>query len=86
MAALRVRYFAWLRLRTGKAEEQVEAPDTVTTVRQLAAWLGQRHPGFAEALAAPGIVRFAVNQAYVPDDAPVRAGDEVAFFPPVTGG
>jgi molybdopterin synthase sulfur carrier subunit len=83
---MKVRYFAWLRLRTGCAEEQIDPPASVTTVRSLAAWLGERHPGFAEALAAPGIVRFAVNQEYVAEDAEVGAGDEVAFFPPVTGG
>lgn len=83
---MKIRYFAWLRLRTGCAEELVQPPASVDTVRGLAAWLGERHPGFAEALAAPGVVRYAVNQNYVADDAPVRGGDEVAFFPPVTGG
>jgi molybdopterin synthase sulfur carrier subunit len=83
---MKVRYFAWLRQRTGRAEEEVVPPATVTTVRELALWLAARHPGFAEALAAPGVVRFAVNHEYVPDDAPVGPRDEVAFFPPVTGG
>ena len=83
---MKVRYFAWLRLRTGCAEEEVQPPATVTSVRALAQWLGERHPGFAEALAAPGIVRFAVNQQYVADDAAIGAEDEVAFFPPITGG
>jgi molybdopterin synthase sulfur carrier subunit len=83
---MKVRYFAWLRQRIGRAEEEVAPPPSVTTVRELARWLAARHPGFAEALAAPGVVRFAVNQEYVPDDAPVGPGDEVAFFPPVTGG
>jgi molybdopterin synthase sulfur carrier subunit len=83
---MKVRYFAWLRLRTGCAEEAVDPPSSVTTVKALAAWLALRHPGFAEALAAPGVVRFAVNQRYEPDDAPIGADDEVAFFPPVTGG
>ena len=83
---MRVRYFAWLRQRTGCAEEQVDAPGSVTTVAELAQWLGTRHPRFAEALASQGVVRFAVNQRAVDGDAPVAAGDEVAFFPPVTGG
>jgi molybdopterin synthase sulfur carrier subunit len=83
---MRIRYFAWLRLRTGCAEESVDPPASITSVKTLAAWLGERHPGFAEALAAPGVVRYAVNQHYVADDAPIAAGDEVAFFPPVTGG
>jgi molybdopterin synthase sulfur carrier subunit len=81
-----IRYFAWLKQRTGRAQEELDPPAEITTVRQLAAWIGERHPGFAEALAAPGVVRFAVNQEYVADDAPIARGDEIAFFPPVTGG
>jgi molybdopterin synthase sulfur carrier subunit len=83
---MKVRYFAWLRQRLGRAEEEVEPPPSVTTVRELADWLATGRPGLAEALAAPGVVRFAVNQEYVPEDAPVGPRDEVAFFPPVTGG
>lgn len=83
---MRVRYFAWLKHRVGTSEEEVTPPAEVATVAALQAWLADRHPGFAEALAAPGIVRCAVNQTYVQADAPVAASDEVAFFPPVTGG
>ena len=83
---MRIRYFAWLRQRTRCSEEQVDPPASVTTVAALAEWLGTRHPGLAEALASPGVVRFAVNQQAVDGDAPVARGDEVAFFPPVTGG
>lgn len=83
---LKVRYFAWLRQRVGRAEEEVAPPAEITTVRALAAWLAERHPRFGEALAEPGLVRFAVNKAYVAEDAAIGPGDEVAFFPPVTGG
>ena len=83
---MRIRYFAWLKQRTGRAEEEIELPAGITTVRGLMAWVGERHPRFAEALASPGVVRCAVNQEYAEADAPVRPGDEVAFFPPVTGG
>ena len=83
---MRIRYFAWLKHRVGLAEEVIDPPPEVATIAALKLWLGERHPGFAEALASPGVVRCAVNQEYVPEDAPLRAGDEVAFFPPVTGG
>jgi sulfur-carrier protein len=83
---MRIRYFAWLKYRVGLAEETVEPPPEVTTLAALKQWLAQRHPGFADALGNPGVVRCAVNQEYVPEDAPLRAEDEVAFFPPVTGG
>ena len=65
---------------------EVDPPPEVATVGALQAWLGLRHPRFAEAAAARGVVRCAVNQEYADADTPVRPGDEVAFFPPVTGG
>ena len=83
---MRVRYFAWLKHRTGCATEEVDPPAEVRTVADLMRWLGERHPRFAEACAATGVVRCAVNQEYAQADAAVRPGDEVAFFPPVTGG
>ena len=83
---MRVRYFAWLKHRVGCAEEVVEPPPEVATLAALKLWLADRHPGFAEALATPGVVRSAVNKEYAPEDVSLRPGDEVAFFPPVTGG
>ena len=83
---MKIRYFAWLKHRVGCAEEIVDLPAHVASVEALKAFLAERHPGFAEALASRGVVRCAVNQEYVPEDAPLRPGDEVAFFPPVTGG
>jgi len=83
---MRILYFAWLRTKTGTASEDVSPPPEVTTVGELMRWLAARRPGFAEALAAPGVVRAAVNQDYAGPGDPVRPGDEVAFFPPVTGG
>ena len=86
MAELQIRYFAWLKQRTGCAEERVELPDGIVDVRGLKALLGARHPRFGEALVATGVVRCAVNHEHVDDEAPVKGDDEVAFFPPVTGG
>ena len=83
---MRIRYFAWLKHRVGRAEEELDLPPEIDSVAKLKAFLAERHAGFAEALASPGIVRCAVNQEHVPGDAPLRPADEVAFFPPVTGG
>ena len=83
---MKLLYFAWLKTKTGVAEEQVEAPAEVTTVAELLTWLQGRGPGYAEALADLDVIRVAVNQEYAQPDHPVKAGDEVALFPPVTGG
>lgn len=83
---MKVLWFAWLRTRVGQAEEQVELPASVQTVQQLLDWLKTRSPGHAEALKDLSVVRVAVNQNYAQPDHPVKAGDEIAIFPPVTGG
>ncbi len=83
---MKILYFAWLRTKTGRASEEVTLPSEVTTVAELMEWLATERPGFAEALSASGVVRAAVNQDYAQPSDPVRPGDEVAFFPPVTGG
>lgn len=83
---MRILYFAWLRAKVGAAHEEVSPPAEVTTVGALMEWLAASRPGFAEALAAPGVIRAAVNQDYARPEDPVGPGDEVAFFPPVTGG
>ena len=83
---MKLLYFAWLRVKIGKAEEHLDPPTGVATVAALLDWLKSRGPGFAEALSDSRAVRVAVNQEYVGWDHPIRPGDEVALFPPVTGG
>jgi molybdopterin synthase sulfur carrier subunit len=79
-------YFAWLRQKIGRSEEQLDLPDGVTTVGALAEHLASRGEGYAQAFGDAARLRAAVNREHVPFDAPVADGDEVAFFPPVTGG
>ncbi|MFM2045459.1 MAG: molybdopterin converting factor, subunit 1 [Pseudomonadota bacterium] len=83
---MRLLYFAWLRTKIGLGEEEVTPPLTVTDVAGLVAWLKTRGPGYADALANTAVVKVAVNQEHVPYSHPVAPGDEVALFPPVTGG
>ncbi|ONH81661.1 molybdopterin converting factor subunit 1 [Roseomonas mucosa] len=83
---IRVLYFAWLRQRTGLTAEEVEPPPEVATIGALMRWLAARSPGHAAAFAQPKQVRAAVNQEFRGPEDPIAPGDEVAFFPPVTGG
>ena len=83
---MKVLYFAWLRDRVGITDEEVDPPEEVTTVGELIDWLVQRSPGHAEAFADPTSVRGALNQEYVKAYEKFSRDDEVAFFPPVTGG
>ena len=83
---VKLLYFAWLRARIGQVEEEVPLPAQVRDVAGLLEWLQGRGGGYAEALRDLSVIRVAVNQDYVGRDHPIRAGDEVALFPPVTGG
>ena len=83
---MRVLYFAWMRERMGRSEEDLSPPSGVATVGALVDWLRARDAMGAAACAETAIVRAAVNQEFAQLDTPVRDGDEVAFFPPVTGG
>ena len=78
-----VLYFAWLRERVGVAQEIVALPPEVADVAGLLDHLRLRHP---DAFDHAATLRCAVNQEFGDAGTPVRAGDEVAFFPPVTGG
>ena len=83
---MKLLYFAWLRARIGHAEEELALPAQVRDVAGLLEWLRQRGGGYGEALRDLSVIRVAVNQDYVGRDHPIRDGDEVALFPPVTGG
>jgi sulfur-carrier protein len=83
---MKLLYFAWLRTKIGVAEESLDPPPAVRDVAGLIEWLKGRGPRFADALGDRKAVRVAVNQAYVGWDHPIAPGDEVALFPPVTGG
>ena len=82
---VKVLFFASLREQLG-AGEDVELPAVVATVAALREHLTARGGAFEKALAGKALVRAAVNQEMVQPSASIRAGDEVAFFPPVTGG
>ena len=83
---MKLRYFAWLRTRLGRAEEDVSPPAEVIDVATLIAWLKSRGAPFDTALEPDDVIRVAVNHNHARRDDPVRPGDEVALFPPVTGG
>lgn len=78
-------YFAWVRQKVGLSEETIDLPAGVKTVGDLAAHLRARG-GYGEAFADLSRLKAAVNQEHVGFDARIAAGDEIAFFPPVTGG
>ncbi len=83
---MKICYFAWVREKVGVKEEELTPPPEVKDVDGLIEWLKGRSPGHREALADPRMVRVAINQGYVAGNHPIGPEDEIAFFPPVTGG
>ena len=83
---MKVRYFAWVRERVGREEEDIDPPSGVATVADLVAWLTQRGEGYAYAFENPKVIRAAIDKSHVRADAPITGASEVAFFPPMTGG
>lgn len=83
---MQILYFASLRQAIGLAAETIELPREVTTVQELCEWLKLRHPKFASAVGNGRLLRCAINQEFATPGAKVSPTDEVAFFPPMTGG
>ncbi|MBA7706045.1 hypothetical protein ES703_114890 [subsurface metagenome] len=83
---MKVKYFAWVRERIGKAEETIDPPANVRTVDELIAWLSDRGEGYAYAFEKPKVIRTAIDHAHVKPEAPIAGAREIAFFPPMTGG
>lgn len=81
-----IRYFAWVREKTGIGEEQIALPEKIATAGELVRWMAERGPEFASAFAKPNAIRVAIDRTHVQSDAKIGAAREIAFFPPVTGG
>jgi molybdopterin converting factor subunit 1 len=83
---VKILYFAWLRERVGRGEEEMDLPEGVATLGGLVEFLKSSSAGHAAAFAQGRLVRAAVNQVFATPETLLSPGDEVAFFPPVTGG
>ena len=83
---VRLLYFAWVRERTGLAQETVELPPGLVTVADVMTWLRGRGDTYAAAFERTDIIKAAIDQTHVPHSAGIAGAREIAFFPPVTGG
>jgi molybdopterin synthase sulfur carrier subunit len=83
---LKILYFAWIRERIGKAEEELEIPASVVTASDLIGWLRGKGEEYALAFDNPKIIRVALDKMHVQPGAKISAAREIAFFPPMTGG
>jgi len=79
-------YFAWLRERLDKTEEDVDLPASVQTVGELMDWLKTRGAEYEHAFDNPKVIRAAIDKTHVRPEAKIAGASEIAFFPPMTGG
>lgn len=83
---MKLVYFAWVRERIGRTEEDLEPPGEVTTVGELVDWLKERGPEYEHAFAEPRAIRIALDRVHADRMTPIAGAREVALFPPMTGG
>ena len=83
---MKILYFAWVRERVGKPDETVSPPDGVATVADLIGWLKTRGEEYAYAFENEGVVRAAIDRVHAKPGSAIGGAQEIAFFPPMTGG
>lgn len=83
---MKLIYFAWVRERIGRSEEEVALPPDVATVSDLLRWLKARGEGYEHALQHPEVIRVAIDQEHVDHRESIAGASEIALFPPMTGG
>ena len=83
---IKVLYFARLKEAVNYSSEEIDLPEVIKTITALKNYLSQRGEIWANLFDGKQVIRAAINHALVDDLANIQAGDEVAFFPPVTGG
>jgi molybdopterin synthase sulfur carrier subunit len=83
---MKILYFAWLRERLDRGEEEVSPPESVRTIADLIGWLRERDEAADLAMQRPEIIKAAIDSKIVPHSASIAGAKVVALFPPMTGG
>ena len=81
-----IKYFSWIKEHVGKSEEQIELPDHINNVNELINYLNALDKKYSFFLEKKKLIKIAVNKTYSSFDTNISNNDEIAFFPPVTGG
>ena len=81
-----VKYFSWIKEYIGKAEEVIDLPADITTIKELISYLENLNDDYRLAFEKKNLIKIAINKSYSSLDDKIDNNDEIAFFPPVTGG
>ena len=81
-----IKYFSWIKEHIGESEEQIELPDHIKNVNELINYLNEIDEKYNLIFEKKELIKIAVNKTYSSFDTNISNNDEIAFFPPVTGG
>jgi molybdopterin synthase sulfur carrier subunit len=81
-----VKYFSWIKEHIGKSEEVIDLPIDITTIKELIIYLENLNENYRLAFEKKNLIKIAINKSYSSLDDKIDNNDEIAFFPPVTGG
>ena len=81
-----IKYFSWIKEHIGKPEEQIELPGHINDVNDLINYLNEIDEKYSLIFEKKELIKIAVNKTYSSFDTNISNNDEIAFFPPVTGG
>jgi len=81
-----VKYFSWIKEHIGKGEEVIDLPADITTIKELISYLEKLNDNYRSAFEKKNLIKIAINKSYSSLDDKIDNNDEIAFFPPVTGG
>ena len=81
-----IKYFSWIKEHIGKSEEQIILPSNINNINQLINYLNEIDEKYKLLYEKKELIKIAVNKTYSSFDTNISDNDEIAFFPPVTGG
>ena len=81
-----IKYFSWIKEHIGKSEEFIELPDNVKNISELINYLNNLNDDYKKVFVKKDLIKIAVNRTYCSFETKISNNDEIAFFPPVTGG
>ncbi|MBL6850556.1 MAG: molybdopterin converting factor subunit 1 [Candidatus Puniceispirillales bacterium] len=83
---MQIKYFSWIKEHIGKSEEEINLPHNVSTIEELMFYLENLNDKYKRAFEKKDLIKIAINKSYSSIDDKINNTDEIAFFPPVTGG